>query len=168
MLGELEQGLGPRELGLRREHPKVEPGAGEHDFVSRALQVLLPSEKLLFRRPGVTASSTQRGSSTATPIESEDLFYRLNVVKLELPPLRERPGDIELLAQNFVSEFSKKVKRPVSGISEQVLALLKRHDWPGNIRELSNTIERAVVLGATELISSWRSAPMNGWGIQGL
>ena len=82
----------------------------------------------------------------------EDLFYRLNVVKLSLPPLRERAGDVELLTQYFVPEFSKRVKRPVSGISQEALAILKRHDWPGNIRELANTIERAVVLGSTELI----------------
>lgn len=82
----------------------------------------------------------------------EDLFYRLNVVTLELPPLRERPGDIELLTRYFVSEASKRVKRSVSGVSSEALAILKRHDWPGNIRELSNTIERAVVLGDTELI----------------
>ena len=82
----------------------------------------------------------------------EDLFYRLNVVKLSLPPLRERAGDVELLTQYFVPEFVKRVKRPVSGISQEALAILKRHDWPGNIRELANTIERAVVLGSTELI----------------
>jgi Nif-specific regulatory protein len=82
----------------------------------------------------------------------EDLFYRLNVVKVSLPPLRERAGDVELLSRYFVSEFSKRVKRPVTGVSPQALAILKRHDWPGNVRELSNTIERAVVLGATELI----------------
>ena len=82
----------------------------------------------------------------------QDLYYRLNVVKLSLPPLRERPGDVELLIQYFVPELSKRVKRPVSGVSQEALAILKRHDWPGNIRELSNTIERAVVLGSTELI----------------
>ena len=82
----------------------------------------------------------------------EDLFYRLNVVRLTLPPLRERPEDIELLAQYYAAEHAKRVKRPVAGISPEALAMLKRHDWPGNIRELANTIERAVVLGTTELI----------------
>jgi len=82
----------------------------------------------------------------------EDLFYRLNVVSLELPPLRKRASDIDLLTQFFVSEFSKRIKRPVLGVSEEARAILSRHDWPGNIRELSNTIERAVVLGMTELI----------------
>ena len=82
----------------------------------------------------------------------EDSFYRINVVKLELPPLRERIEDIELLARYFVKEFSRRVKRPVLGVSPGALAILKRYEWPGNIRELANTIERAVVLGTTELI----------------
>ncbi|MGH9391633.1 MAG: sigma 54-interacting transcriptional regulator, partial [Vicinamibacteria bacterium] len=82
----------------------------------------------------------------------EDLFYRLNVVRLPLPPLRERPEDIELLAQYYASEHGKRVKRRIAGVSTDALAILKRYDWPGNIRELANVIERAVVLGTTELI----------------
>ncbi len=82
----------------------------------------------------------------------EDLFYRLNVVRLSLPPLRERPEDIELLAQYYASEHGKRVKRRIAGVSPAALAILKRYDWPGNIRELANVIERAVVLGTTELI----------------
>jgi Nif-specific regulatory protein len=81
-----------------------------------------------------------------------DLFFRLNVVRLSLPPLRERPGDVELLAQFYASEHGKRVKRHVAGISPEALTILKRHEWPGNVRELANTIERAVVLGTTELI----------------
>ena len=82
----------------------------------------------------------------------EDLFYRLNVVRLSLPPLRERPEDIELLAQYYASEHGKRVKRRIAGVSPEALAILKHYDWPGNIRELANVIERAVVLGTTELI----------------
>jgi Nif-specific regulatory protein len=82
----------------------------------------------------------------------EDLYYRLNVVRVELPPLRERVEDIELLARYFVTEFSRRVRRPVVGISPEALALLRRYEWPGNVRELANTVERAVVLGVTELI----------------
>jgi transcriptional regulator with PAS, ATPase and Fis domain len=82
----------------------------------------------------------------------EDLFYRLNVVRLSLPPLRERPEDIELLAQYYASEHGRRVKRRVAGVSPEALAILKRYDWPGNIRELANVVERAVVLGTTELI----------------
>jgi Nif-specific regulatory protein len=82
----------------------------------------------------------------------EDLFYRLNVVRLELPPLRERREDIELLAQYFAMEHGRRVKRRIAGISPEALEILKRYDWPGNVRELANVIERAVVLGMTELI----------------
>jgi Nif-specific regulatory protein len=82
----------------------------------------------------------------------EDLFYRLNVVRLSLPPLRERPEDVELLAQYYASEHGKRVKRRIAGVSPEALAILKRYDWPGNIRELANVVERAVVLGTTELI----------------
>jgi len=82
----------------------------------------------------------------------EDLFYRLNVVRLSLPPLRERPEDVELLAQYYASEHGKRVKRRIAGVSPEALAILKHYEWPGNIRELANVIERAVVLGTTELI----------------
>ncbi len=82
----------------------------------------------------------------------DDLFYRLNVVRLSLPPLRERPEDIELLSQYYAAEHGKRVKRRIAGVSKDALAILKRYDWPGNIRELANVLERAVVLGTTELI----------------
>ena len=79
----------------------------------------------------------------------EDLFYRLNVVSLEMPPLRQRKDDIPLLAAHFMARFRSRVNRPVEGISDEARALLLRHDWPGNVRELENTIERAMVLGST-------------------
>ena len=82
----------------------------------------------------------------------EDLFYRLNVVSLEMPPLRQRKEDIPLLATHFISRFKARVNRPVEGIGTEARALLMRHDWPGNVRELENTIERAMVLGSTSLI----------------
>jgi transcriptional regulator with GAF, ATPase, and Fis domain len=82
----------------------------------------------------------------------EDLYYRLNVVSIVMPALRERREDIGLLATYFVSEFSKKCKRKVTGISSEARRLLHSYDWPGNVRQLENAIERAVVLGSTELI----------------
>ena len=82
----------------------------------------------------------------------EDLYYRLNVVSIAMPPLRERREDIPLLAAFFVAEYSKKCKRRVTGISPEARRLLSAYDWPGNVRQLENAIERAVVLGATELI----------------
>jgi transcriptional regulator with PAS, ATPase and Fis domain len=82
----------------------------------------------------------------------EDLFYRLNVISVELPPLRERPDDIPLLANYFASKYSKRIKRLVRGISNQALERLRSYEWPGNVRELENTIERAIVLGSTDTI----------------
>ena len=82
----------------------------------------------------------------------EDLYYRLNVVSIPMPPLRERREDIPLLATYFVAEYSRKCKRRVTGISPEARRLLCAYDWPGNVRQLENAIERAVVLGVTELI----------------
>jgi transcriptional regulator with GAF, ATPase, and Fis domain len=81
-----------------------------------------------------------------------DLYYRLNVVSLHMPALRERREDIPLLAAFFAAQYAEKVKRRVAGISPEARACLQRYDWPGNVRELENAIERAVVLGSTELI----------------
>ena len=82
----------------------------------------------------------------------QDLYYRLNVVSVRMPALRERKEDISLLANFFARRFGEKVKRPVVGISPKARACLLRYPWPGNVRELENAIERAVVLGSTELI----------------
>lgn len=82
----------------------------------------------------------------------EDLYYRLNVVSIPMPPLRERRQDIPLLAMYFVAEYSRKCKRRVTGISAEARRLLCAYDWPGNVRQLENAIERAVVLGVTDLI----------------
>ena len=83
----------------------------------------------------------------------QDLYYRLNVVPIVMPPLRERRDDIPLLANYFVSNYSKKCKRKVMGISDAARSLLQRYDWPGNVRELENAIESAVVLGSSDVIS---------------
>jgi Nif-specific regulatory protein len=82
----------------------------------------------------------------------QDLYYRLNVVSLTMPPLRERAEDIPLLARYFAAESGKRSRRRVMGISAEAIECLIHYDWPGNVRELQNTIERAVVLGSTELI----------------
>ncbi len=81
----------------------------------------------------------------------EDLFYRLNVVNLELPPLRERREDIPLLAQYLLKKY-KRLNKCVEGISEEALDCLASYPWPGNIRELENTMERAVILAKKPLI----------------
>jgi len=82
----------------------------------------------------------------------QDLFYRLNVVPLSMPPLRERREDIPLLARHFAARYSTQCKRPLMKISPEAIACLTQYDWPGNVRELENAIERAVVLASSETI----------------
>jgi two-component system, NtrC family, response regulator HydG len=82
----------------------------------------------------------------------EDLFYRLNVVPLTVPPLRERKEDIPLLADHFLALFREKNRKPIQAISGKALDLLMRYEWPGNIRELGNCIERAVIMARDEVI----------------
>jgi len=75
-----------------------------------------------------------------------DLYYRLDVVSLTLPPLRERPGDVPALAQHFLERFRRELKRDLRGLTPEALACLRRYGWPGNVRELENVVERAAVL----------------------
>ena len=76
----------------------------------------------------------------------EDLYYRLNVVMLTVPPLREREGDIELLVRHFVARFAAKNRRDVTGITTECMAALTAYPWPGNVRELENAVERGIIL----------------------
>jgi DNA-binding NtrC family response regulator len=76
----------------------------------------------------------------------QDLYYRINVITLVQPPLRERIGDIPLLAQHYLDDFRTQTGKEVTGFSEQALQTLQRYHWPGNVRELVNVIERAMVL----------------------
>jgi DNA-binding NtrC family response regulator len=83
----------------------------------------------------------------------EDLYYRLNVVTIRLPALREREGDIPLLAQFFLQKYAARMNKKVRGLRPETLRLLTGYHWPGNIRELENTLERAVLMCDGELIS---------------
>src|SRR5690606_76682 len=76
----------------------------------------------------------------------QDLYYRINVVQIKLPPLRERLGDIPLLAGSFLKRLAKEMNREITGFSSEALAAMQRYTWPGNVRELENAVERAVVL----------------------
>ncbi len=76
----------------------------------------------------------------------EDLYFRLNVIPVNLPPLRQRRGDIRLLAQHFLHEFTQKYQRPLAGFDKGVMEALEEYSWPGNVRELRNIVERAVLL----------------------
>ena len=80
----------------------------------------------------------------------EDLYFRLNVIPIELPPLRQRRGDIPLLANFFLDKFNRNLNQKIEGITQEAMAILETHHWPGNIRELENLIERLVVLRSNE------------------
>jgi two-component system response regulator PilR (NtrC family) len=82
----------------------------------------------------------------------EDLYYRINVIQVHLPPLRERREDIPLLAEHFLTKYSDEVEKPVRSISREAEDLLMAHSWPGNVRELENAIERAVALEQTQVV----------------
>lgn len=84
----------------------------------------------------------------------EDLFHRLNVLRLLIPPLRERPGDFGLLARNFVRDFARRYKRPEPRISEDAYCAVEGYDWPGNVREMEAVFERAVLLSSTGVITA--------------
>jgi len=84
----------------------------------------------------------------------EDLYYRLNVVNFSMPPLRERTGDVRLLAAYFLQIYARKNDRFLAGFSDEALQLLDTHSWPGNVRELENVVERAVITAAGERITA--------------
>src|SRR6266404_2747356 len=82
-----------------------------------------------------------------------ELFYRLSVFPIELPPLRERPEDIRLLVHHFARDYAARMHKPIKAISEEFLGTLVRHSWPGNVRELQNFIERSVILSTGAVLS---------------
>jgi Nif-specific regulatory protein len=129
-------------------------------FQSKLLRVLQERE---FERVGgsqpirvdvriLSATNRDLESAVSAGAFRKDLYYRLNVVSLVMPPLRERREDIPMLARYFAAKHGKRVTRKLSGLAPEALARLEAYDWPGNVRELENAIERAVVLGTTELI----------------
>src|SRR5439155_16759977 len=82
----------------------------------------------------------------------EDLYYRLSVIHVDVPPLRERLDDVPLLAEHFLAKYRNQAARRINGFSPDALAAMTRYGWPGNVRELRNAVERAIVLGDRELI----------------
>jgi DNA-binding NtrC family response regulator len=120
-------------------------------------------EEKAFRRLGGTAdvrpdvrviAATNRnlGDAVRAGTFREDLLYRLSVMDVELPPLREREGDIPLLANYFVSRFNQELRTSVTSISPEAIAKLQAHSWPGNVRELRNTLERGMLLYDSEVL----------------
>ena len=121
-------------------------------------KLLRAIEEKRFRRLGGTREVSVRMriiAATSRDLEQaigqglfrSDLYYRLNVVAVELPPLRAREADVELLADHFAARYAEQYGKPVRKLSEEARAFLREYEWPGNVRELKNTIERAVLLG---------------------
>jgi transcriptional regulator with GAF, ATPase, and Fis domain len=127
------------------------------------VRLLRVMERMAFKRVGGTRdlkvdlrliSATNRDLAQTVREGSfrEDLYYRLRVVPLRLPPLRERTEDIELLAKHFLSKYNGTFAKDFKGLSDKTLRLMKEYQWPGNVRELKNVMERAVLLFDGELI----------------
>ncbi len=143
-----------------------------HPVQVKLLRVLQERE---FRRLGGTEDikiDVRLIAATNRPLDQavqkgefrEDLYYRLNVIPINLPPLRERKDDIAELAGRFLDKFNKIRKEPLKGISPRAMEYLHKYDWPGNVRELENIIERAVVLESGKELTS-KSLPANMAGI---
>ncbi len=130
-IGEMPLALQPKLLRVLEDH-KVRPLGGSQE-IDCNVRVIAASHRDL-------SEAVAKGSFR------NDLFYRLNVIQLELPPLRQRGNDILLLAQKFVIELSQRFNKSVTGLSQPAAACLLAYHWPGNIRELRNVIERAIAL----------------------
>jgi two-component system response regulator PilR (NtrC family) len=100
----------------------------------------------------IAATNQDLEKLVATGRFREDLFYRINVIRMHLPPLRERKEDIPLLAEHLLSKYAEQMKKPVRSVAHESLLLLQAYGWPGNVRELENVIERAVALEQTPAI----------------
>jgi len=108
----------------------------------------------------VAATNRDLETEVAQSKFREDLFYRLNVMPLNVPPLRERTEDIPLLAQHFVQKFAEKNRKTIKGFVPLAMNMLVNYEWPGNVRELENAIERAVILLTGEHITE-KQLPLN-------
>jgi DNA-binding NtrC family response regulator len=124
-----------------------------------------------FRRLGGRAEQTVDvriiAATNANPTEAvktgrlrEDLYYRLNVFAIELPPLRQRKEDLSLLIQSFLAEFSARNRKSVSAVDPTAMRILEQYNWPGNVREVRNVIERAVILAAGEFVEPKHLPPL--------
>jgi two-component system response regulator PilR (NtrC family) len=127
------------------------------------VKVLRVLQERKFRRVGgteevdadiriIAATNRDLGKMVADGSFREDLFYRINVIPVRVPPLRERAADVSLLADHFVGRYAEQMKKPITGISDAAVACLAAYPWPGNVRELENAIERAVALERTPSI----------------
>jgi DNA-binding NtrC family response regulator len=108
----------------------------------------------------VAATNTNLEENIQKGTFRRDLFFRLNVIPIRLPPLRERKGDVRLLAQHFLKRFNLQLRRQMPGFTSQAVEVLERYPWPGNVRELENLVERLVVLGRDNELISHEDLPL--------
>ena len=101
----------------------------------------------------IVATNRDLKASVANSTFRQDFFYRLNVFPIEVPPLRERKGDILMLLEYFAQRYASRAGKTIRSIDNETLDLLQSYDWPGNIRELQNVIERSVILSSGEVLS---------------
>lgn len=160
--GAVEKRVGKFELADRGTLFLDEIGDMSPNVQAKMLRVL---EESSFERVGgtrsiavdiriITATNKHMPELIASGRFREDLFYRINVVNLDLPPLRERSKDIPLLVDHFIGKYNKRYNKAVSGVTREVLGTWERYKWPGNIRELQNIINQAVLLSTGPLIES--------------
>jgi two-component system response regulator AtoC len=112
----------------------------------RAFEAVGSTQTLNVDTRVILASNVDLRQLVAEGAFRQDLYYRVNVVSIHLPPLRQRPGDIPLLSRHFLRQYAKESGREIIGFTDAAAAAMQRYDWPGNVRELENAIERAVVL----------------------
>lgn len=127
------------------------------------VKLLRAIQERVFRRVGgnedirvdvriIAATNRDLEAAVAKGTFREDLYYRLNVILIPTPPLRERKGDVRLLAETFLKRFAEKAGKKVSGFSPEAMEALERYPWPGNIRELENSMERVVTLASDGMV----------------
>ena len=119
----------------------------------------------------IAATNRDLGAAAANGSFRQDLFYRLNVFPIEVPPLRERQDDILMLVEYFVHRYATRAGKTIRSIDKKTLDLLQAYDWPGNIRELQNVIERSVILSSSEVFAvdeSWLSTTIGATTDPGL
>jgi len=133
--------------------------------LSLQVKLLRAIQERVFRKVGgnedirvdvriIAATNRDLEAAVAKGTFREDLYYRLNVILIHTPPLRERKGDVKLLVDYFLTKFAAKLKKPIQSVSPAAMAAFERYGWPGNVRELENVIERAVTLESGEEISA--------------
>jgi transcriptional regulator with PAS, ATPase and Fis domain len=102
----------------------------------------------------IAATHRNLEAAVAAGAFREDLYYRLKVITIAIPPLRERRDDIPILAQHFVTQYGRELGRTVTGLSVAAHAILENYDWPGNVRELQNVIQRALLMTSGPVVRS--------------